>query len=209
MSSDSDTEAEPDPRSLQQRVAELEQENKALNARLEAATTKLDNICRVLGLTGSDGEPNILPMLEAVQEGDNTDVISRVEALERGEVDVQAIGGQHENDLPIQRMRADVKAGRDDLSPNQARATEVWAEFPDQSFLSRGDRMLTSADVREILDDAGAPSDPQTAKRVMKNLENFSDGLLTHEVRGNERVVYVDEDEWRSWLKSVGGGDGR
>jgi hypothetical protein len=151
-----------------------------------------------------DGIP--IGKILAKRDRETDELDERVADLEAGELDIEQIGRRDEADLPIQRMRADVLAGRDDLGPNDRRATMLWAEFFDRADPSRGTWTLTSAMAREILESHGEPADPNTRKRVMQNLADYSDGLLEHRVEGT-RVVEGDVEELKNWRQELGGGE--
>lgn len=123
------------------------------------------------------------------------DNASRVDALERGEVDTAAVGTGQSDDLPIQRMRADVKAGRDDLDRAHVRATEIWARFLDDADPSQGTYTLSSAKVKRIFTEEGYPSHPEARKRAMQALAGASDGLIDVVKRDNTLTLRADKDD--------------
>lgn len=134
--------------------------------------------------------------LETKQSFTLEDIVAledRVDQLERGEVDVQAMGHGDENDLPIQRIRADVTAGRGDISASMRRASEIWAQFLDDADPSQGQYTMTSAQVKTILDEAGEPSHPEARKRAMQDLAGASDGYIELKKRSNTLTLVTDK----------------
>ncbi|RBI59788.1 hypothetical protein DMJ13_22025 [halophilic archaeon] len=142
------------------------------------------------------------------------DTKSRIEDLERGEIDVDDVLDHEgtENQLPIQRDNAARKADAPaDLSENKERATHVWAAFHECSRPGHGKLRLPSWLVKQILDDNDCPTDPNTVRRVMEFVAKGTgqnddphpedDSNLITLKRGNRRNTLVaDQDEWESFF---------
>lgn len=226
---------------LERRVEQLEEESKQKDdyiSTLEGRVDELENELQERPRTefrGTGGDPRNLwigkhPIGKIVFDTKQRSVgnDSRIDDLERGEVNVSDVidAGSNDGGLQIQRWRADVKQSDhpDDVSgltANQARSTELWSYFPKLSDASHGKRKLQRSDATKIfrnLSDYELPADRNTVNRCMRFMaratgatddEENDDHLVTFQPgdEGSESVLVADQDEWETFVANLTGVD--
>jgi uncharacterized protein YhaN len=161
-----------------------------------------------------EGLPVGLALKKRQKETDDLD--ERVYALETDAIDpadILDLDGS-DNDLPIQRKTAERKSGTHDLSENKYRATFIWPEFHKRAKRRNGQLVLSSWQVRNILDENDLDTNPATVRRVMQFVAEFTsekpkkerdpeddDNLVTFCSGENENTVRADKDEWRKFFE--------
>lgn len=138
--------------------------------------------------------------IQRIANGDETDA----GILEQ--VDTEALP-------PIHQLYLTVEAGNaDTLSDNQRRAAKIWPHYRDYADKSYGGLSLTSGKVRDIfereLDDEPDNPHAQTIRRVMENLETFSNELIQFNRDHNPNRAVADVDDWESLMGQVQDGMG-
>jgi uncharacterized protein YifE (UPF0438 family) len=219
-------------RDLAARVTELEAENESLRSRVE----ELESQPRLewdgesphniqirhpeMGFPYPIGSAAAQNLPEGFSEEDLTAMENDIQALKRGAVDELDLVTGAEPDLPIEQDIA--KAGdenlRDDLSANELRAVQIFRKFGARATSWSGTMKLESADVRNILEDAGGSEpNPNTVRRAMKMLaKKTSDAskgdrspdakdenlIWTH--KGNKRQqLRAEKEEWLDYMQEV------
>jgi PHD/YefM family antitoxin component YafN of YafNO toxin-antitoxin module len=115
------------------------------------------------------------------------------------------------NQLQIQRDTAARKTGSHDLSKNKERSTFVWAAFHERARRGHGKMRLLSWLVKQILDEHGLDTNPNTVRRVMEFVARGTsqrktpdpendDNLVTLKHRNEKNILVADEDEWESFF---------
>lgn len=151
----------------------------------------------------------------------NQGLLTRVENLEMGEVDVQELlstDGSGDQ-LPIQRRTQERRMGQFKETGNQKnlyRATYVWEVFTEQAIHDSGYFKLKSKQVQRILENAEGedfPTDRTTVGRVMDTVAKHTDidgectdptaesCLITmHKSRSGTTVLRADREQWQSYF---------
>jgi signal peptidase I len=151
---------------------------------------------------------------------------SRIEAIERGEVDpgevVANSGGPEVEDLlPIHQMYLTVNNidhDQHEVQQNQEIAARVFPYFDEMADPSGGRMTLKSGKVRQIIErevsttelakrlDVEDPN-PNTIRRAMKYLGDFGGDIIEFDTSENYNKVVADKDAWLEYANEVVNGD--
>ncbi|EFW94240.1 hypothetical protein ZOD2009_00370 [Haladaptatus paucihalophilus DX253] len=204
---------------LTDRIQDLEQEVAEKDERINELEEQVTNQASVEWRGEAKKAANLwvgpYPLGKAVaRHGERLDdQDQRIDDLERGEVDVSDVldlDGTG-NQLQIQRDTAARKTGNHELSKNKERATFVWAAFHERARRGHGKMRLPSWLVKQILDEHGLDTNPNTVRRVMEfvargtSQNETSDpeddnNLVTLKHRNEKNILVADEDEWESFF---------
>lgn len=118
--------------------------------------------------------------------------------------------------VPIHRKTKARKTETHDLSGNKYRATFVWQAFHARAVKEQGKWKLSSAQVRNILDEHDLDTNRNTMRRTMKFVAKLSsekpraerdphdqDNLITLATGGSKLTLVADQDEWEAYMSRV------
>lgn len=143
------------------------------------------------------------------------EIKDRLDALENGDVEAEDLLDKVDTDTlpPIHQLYLTVESGNGDaMEKNQRRAAKVWPHFREYADKNYGGLSLTSTKLADIFERElhGEVDDPhsQTLTRVMKHLEEFSNGLLEFQNQHNPNRVVADVNDWEDLMDQVKEGMG-
>lgn len=137
----------------------------------------------------------------------------RIDDIVADQVDATQLGGvDSEHQLEIQRRVSERQAGHDVNPQNLYRATFVWEQFYERAVADQGYWKLESPQVKNILDGEDLDTNPNTVKRVMKQLAKytgpsdevpFEKNLIQFQNGTDKNALVADRDDWEDWASQL------
>lgn len=218
-------------RDLATRVAELEAENEALKDRVDELESQPrlewdgEDPTDIRIYNPEQGYPYPIGSAAAQNlpsgygESDLDRMENDIEKLKRGEVSGADLVGGAEPEIPIEAdvAKASNESLKDDLSANELRAVKIFRKFGGRAESWSGTLKLTSAQVKNILEETETDPNPNTVKRAMKMLakktsdapEQDRDAYdkatnLLWVAKGEKRLqLRAERSEWLEYMQDV------
>lgn len=210
-------------RSVQERLTDLEQTVKRQQEEIEQLREENETLRDVVEIRTPESRPPAvedifikgLPLGPKVNSnyGKVEDLVDRVVALEAGEVETENLApADSDAVLSIQRKLQERQNGIDVTPKNLWRATFVWQEFHSRAVSDSGFLKLESPQVKNILDGEDLDTNPNTVRRVMRQLAKHTGdagdpkaegNLITFESGADKNVLVANRDEWNEWGESL------